>query len=275
MFKLFSKSNLVYDAHELETERNGWSRARKEIGKLVERILIRQADGVIVVSESIAKWYRDNYSLKNVYVIYNFTYKHVEQGAYHAKVFRKRLKLRDDEILFIYQGALGRGRGIEILLNVFSKVDKIKHIVFMGYGDLEKAVKNWESKYSNIHFQPAVKPEEVLLYTSAADVGICLVENLCLSYYCTMPNKVFEYVSSGLPLIVSDFPEMAKIVDHNECGWKVSLDEGSVTDLINKISKEEIEQKRSNVLKCRDDFLWEKQEKKLLTIYRTLGSCAK
>lgn len=270
-FKMFVGSKVVYDAHELETEVCGMSGIRRILSKLLERLLIYRVDIVVVVSNSIARWYKNQYNLEEVHVIKNVPYEKHSKGE-HSNILKERFSIQDDEILFIYQGVLGKSRGIEILLNVFSQVDKKKHIVFMGYGILESMVKKYESQFSNIHFQPAVRPEEVFKYTSSADIGVHLLENNCLNHFYSLPNKFFEYVFGGLPLIVSDFPDMGEIIDDYECGWKVSADEKSVADLIENISKEDIREKRSNVLKCRDNFSWDKEERKLLKIYRNLSS---
>ena len=266
LFKLFAKSRIIYDTHELETEKSGWVGIRKAIAKILGKTLIHCADSVIVVSDSIGKWYKNQYNLKEVHLIRNIPYREAGPSE-DSKLLKERFRIQDDEILFIYQGVLGRGRGIELLLNVFSKADEKKHIVFMGYGVLEDMVKEYENNFSHIHFHPAIKPGEIMSYAKSADVGIHLIENTCLNHYYCLPNKVFGYILSGLPLIVSDFPEMGKIIDDYQCGWKVAVDEKVVIDLIERISKEEIKEKKNNVLDCRNNFSWQKEEKKLLKIY--------
>ena len=184
LFKIFAKSKLIYDAHELETEKEGWVGLRRVIAKILERILIPYVDSVIVTNDSREKWYKNQYHLKEINVIKNVPYRETRisrdsnvllsgiskfpptyllppRGGDGGEGYnlKERFKIENDEILFIYQGVLGSGRGIKILLNVFSKIEEKKHIVFMGYGDLENTVKEYENKFSNIHFQPAVKPE--------------------------------------------------------------------------------------------------------------------
>ena len=75
LFKIFAKSKLIYDAHELETEKEGWVGLRRVIAKILERILIAYADSVIVVSDSIGKWYKNQYHLKEINVIKNVPYR--------------------------------------------------------------------------------------------------------------------------------------------------------------------------------------------------------
>ena len=270
LFKIFAKSKVVYDAHELETEKPGMTGIRKKISKITERLLLRYVDTVIVVSESIAEWYKGEYPSKTIYTIKNVPYAKKDKSG-KSNIFREKFNLQDDEILYIYQGVLSAGRGIDILLNIFSEIDKKKHIVFMGYGLFENRIKEYESDFSNVHFQSAVGFHEVISYTKSADVGICLLTNTCLSYFLALPNKLFEYVTSGLPVIVNDFPEMGSFVDKYECGWKVAINElSSITDLIEGMSKEDIKKKGENALKCKNRFGWHKEEEVLLEIYREL-----
>lgn len=269
LFKIALRSKLIYDTHELETERNGWSAPIRIISKVLERMLMPFIDVIFVVSDSIGEWYRANYPFKEVCVVKNVPYRKDDIDE-PSDILKQRFHIRDDEILFIYQGALGRGRCVELLLSIFSSVDKKKHIVFMGYGPFEKIVKKYENKYSNIHFQPAVEAEEVLTYTKSADVGLYLIENTCLSYQLTVGNKVYEYILSGLPLIASDYPDVWKIINEYDCGWTVSPDEGAVRDVVEKISKEAVEEKRRNTLNCRHNFGWDIEEKNMLKVYDSI-----
>lgn len=268
LFKIFAQSKVVYNAHELETEK-GKRGLRHKASKLLERLLIQHADSIIVVSDSIAEWYKNQYSLKQVYIIKNFPSQENNINE-PSNILKDTFSIQGNEILYIYQGVLSNGRSIEILLNVFSKVDKKKHIVFMGYGELKNTIKKYDNDFSNIHFQPAVKPEEILNYTKSADVGICLFENICLSYFYAQPNKLFEYIACGLPVVVSDFPDMGKIIDKNKCGWKIAINERAIKELIENISMEEIKEKKNNVLYCKGSFAWHSEEEKLLKIYKIL-----
>lgn len=268
LFKIFAQSKVIYDAHELETER-GKRGIIQKVSKLLERLLINHVDRIIVVSDSIAEWYQNQYGLEKIHIIKNFPY----QENYSSKsnnILKNTFKIQDNEILYIYHGGLTNGRSIEILLDVFSKVNRKKHIVFMGYGKLEDTVKKYEKNFPNIHFHPAVKPGDIISYAKGADVGICMIENICLSYYYSLPNKLFEYVVSGLPVIVSNFPDMGKIIDKHKCGWKSPVNEKALIDTIEKISSEEIKDKIKDVLKCKDYFVWDSEEKKLLNIYDSL-----
>jgi len=271
LFKLFRGTKVVYDAHELETERCGWGKARRALAKILERLLIYRTDLIFVVSESIGKWYVNRYKLNNLHVVYNYPRVDGQAPAGSPTILREKFGLRNDECLFIYQGVLGGGRYIDLILDVFSNIDKSKHIVFMGYGEWEDKVKAVVQKFPNMHFHPAVKPTEVLGYTRSADVGLSLIENTCLSYYTTLANKVVEYIVAGVPIITTNFPEPMKIINAYNCGWAVEAEKQVIIDLINSISKKDIEDKKNNALKCRHNFSWKAEENKLLDAYRSLG----
>jgi glycosyltransferase involved in cell wall biosynthesis len=267
LFKVFRKSKIVYDTHELATE-HGLYGIKKYLVKVLESTLIHKADQVIVVSDSIADWYKKKYSLNNVNVIMNVPIRQNDHSE--SRILKDEYGIREDEILFIYQGILCKGRGIEILLEVFSKLDEVKHIVFMGSGNLESIIKDYESRHTNIHLHPSVKMNEIISHTKSADVGVFICENINKSYLYTMPNKIFEYTMSGLPIVVSNFPDMGRFVDDNNCGWKVQPEELKVLDLISTIDKVKIKEKRIDVLKCMLKYGWHIEEKKLKQIYEKM-----
>lgn len=268
LFKIFAKSKLVYDAHELETERVGWTGLLRMAGRWLEAALIRQADSVIVVGEMIGEWYRNRYGLKHVSVIRNIPYAVVK--VQRSNVLRRALHIDDDAMVFIYQGVFSAGRSVELLLRVFARLGEERHVVFMGYGPLEELVKDYDRRFPNIHLQPAVPLKDVLTYTSGADVGLCLIENVCLSYHYCLPNKLFEYLFAGLPVVVSDCPEMVRIVEACECGWKAATDEDALVDLISSMSDVAITEKKKGAAASRHRFGWHTEGEKLIEIYQAL-----
>lgn len=266
-FKYIHKSVLIYDAHELETERMGLGSFMQKISRRFERKAMRHVDELIVVSDSIEKWYRNEYNFPRIHLIRNIP---SVPGAFPepSNYFREKFNLRSEDILFIYQGLISAGRGIKIMLEAFSRIGQNKYLIVMGYGDETHLVNKYRDQHSNILFHEVVRPEHILKYTSSADVGISLIENTCLSYYYSLPNKVFEYLSCGMPVIVSDFPDMGNLIDQCNCGWKIQPRKEDFQKLLKSITPEMILEKRENALKSREFFKWENEEKKLLDIYR-------
>jgi glycosyltransferase involved in cell wall biosynthesis len=138
----------------------------------------------------------------------------------------------------------------------------------MGYGEYENLIKKFASKYINIHFQDAVKTEEISIYTSSADIGLHVAENKSLSYYYSLPNKFFEYIHANLPVIVSEFPEMVNVLNKYECGWAVAPEnQNEFKNLVLSITFDDINKKSNQLRRCAEDFSWQKESEIYRTIY--------
>ena len=274
LLKLLWKSKLIYDAHELETESAGLSGIRKKFVKLMESFLIRSVDLTIVVSLSIAKKYTEFYPELTPLVIYNYP-KLFEIHGDNNK-FRKKFAIHDDQKIFLYQGGLSKGRGIEYLLEAFKELNKnkVRNAVFvvMGYGSLREKIIEYSKACKNIFYHAAVAPQELLAYTSSADFGFCLIENCCLSYYLCMPNKLFEYLMAEVPVVVSNLPEMKRIVIEYKVGLVIENTKHEILKSINQLAKDNGRKYRSNLKKMKHQISWETQQQKMIEAYQKILS---
>jgi len=259
-------AKLIYDAHELETERAGLYGVKQKIAKMLEKLLIKYVDNTIVVGDLIAGWYKKEYHLNNVYVIRNVPLLNTV-ATVKSNLLRKEFNIPDDDIIFIYQGIINKGRGIEIMIETFSKVANNKHLVVMGFGPLENKIIEATKRYANIHFMPAVKPQEIPLYTSGADVGLFMVENIGLSYYWCLPNKLFEYLYCDLPVIASDFPEIKNIIDTYNCGWTREPSIDNLIAIVNSTNKSDILSKKTRLKELQNNINWKVEAENLKNCY--------
>ena len=210
-------ARLIYDPHELETEANGLGRVRRVAAKFVERALYPAADAVIVVGDDIADWYQGTYGGARPAVVLNCPPRCVVPRTTRL---RDALGISPDSIIFLYQGVLGAGRGIELMLDAFQAIDDPRKVlVLMGMGPLEPFVAARTRNSASIRLHPAVPPQQLLAITASADVGLCLIEDTCLSYRLCVPNKLFEYLAAGIPPVVSNLPELARVVSRYQAGW--------------------------------------------------------
>jgi len=265
--KFFNKNvKIVYDAHEYETEINGLKGIQKILTQKLEKYLIKYADKVITVSDAIADEYVKNYNIPKPALVLNTPpYKKIQK----KDIFRETLNIPKDKTIFLYQGGLSKGRGIEILLDTFKNIDDKKTvIVFMGYGPLEELVKNASKEYVNIYFHKAVSPDVLLEYTSSADFGISTIEDSCLSYRYCLPNKIFEYLMAEIPVIVSNLFEMKRLVKDNNIGV---VAEDNNTKGLNEAIEEAVlldqNELQKNIQRVKEIYKWEEQEKVLLDVY--------
>lgn len=263
---------LIYTPHELETERNGLQRRIQGSQRQLEAEFVRQCDAIVCVSDSIAEWYQARYSIPRPVVVRNIPDQRLERRPGRAEDLRTRFNIPDPATIFLYQGALVPGRQIPQLIRVFRKASPDRHIVFMGYGKLASEVIEASVASPNIHHLPAVPSNEVLAHTRGADVGICGGENVCLSYYLSLPNKVFEYLHAGIPFLANDWPEFRRLADHTCSGWLVGEGDGDWSRAIHALSKDEIARGKHSANRAAPGLAWEHEREKLLDIYKGLLS---
>lgn len=263
-------AKLVYDTHELETETSGFKGVRQRLGKFVERLFIGRADHIFVVSDSIGDWYSKEYGLEKPTTVRNIP-QFLSSPVERVPDEMLALPIPENTIRFIYQGGFIKGRGIERLIELFA-ASPDKHLILMGSGPLLGFVRAASDTLPNVHLLPSVAPERVLSYTKGADVGICLTDNSCLSHYFSLPNKVFEYLHAGLPVIVNPLYEQQKLVSSYKCGWVASENNNEVTDLLNSIDDSALQQARIGVEVARNDLSWERERAGVERAYRELYS---
>ena len=141
----------------------------------------------------------------------------------------------------------------------------------MGYGELEKKIKLASKLYNNIFFHKVVSNNELLSYTASADIGVALIENICLSYNFCMPNKLFEYAMATLPVVVSNVKEMSAFVEKHQMG--VTVMNNTVEDfsyVIDKLLRMDFNTLSQNSRKAALENSWEHQEAKMKIVYQNL-----
>ena len=259
-------SRLVYDAHELETETNGAKGFRQRLVKWLERKLIQRVDMTIVVSESIADWYANEYGIARPPVVLNAPNKReIKNNNY----FREQLGIRDDQIILLYQGGLAAGRGVHLILDAFkARGDNKVVVVFMGYGPLQQDIQAAAAQQKNIFFYPAVAPQVVLEYTASSDFGIHLIQNICMNHDYCMPNKLFEYAMAGLPVLVSNMKDMSELVSKNNMGAVISdFSAAGINRAIDDFLLQDLTAMKANAYRVACENAWEVQEQKMLAGY--------
>ncbi len=250
---------LVYDAHELETERNGLAGLSKLADKWIEKKLIPNCDSVVVVCDSIADWYEKQYRIRRPVVVRNVPERTSLNPRPNPRLWRDRFGIREQDLVFIYQGGLFRGRRIEQFLRVFAKAREDRHIVFMGFGGMQSEVENAAKQYRNIHYTPAVKPDEVLYHTAGADVGLVGVANVCLSYYYSLPNKLFEFMLAGIPALMPKYPEMMRVTEGSGCGWVVGEEDEDWLAAIDNLTHRQVVEGKEAARIVASNLSWQKE----------------
>ena len=263
-------AKLIYDAHELETERNGSRGIRRALSRFQEKYLMPYVDHLITVSPSIRDWYAQRYPNEPISLVRNIP--QVVGSGSNSVALRKSLEIPDKALLFLYLGALNKGRGIEAILQGFEGPRIRHHVLFMGSGPLVSKIKSYSGRCRRIHYLPPVQPNEVIFYARGADVGLCLTEDSCLSYRYSLPNKLFEYLLSGLPVLASNLPDQAKIISDHQAGWVIPPNAKALREFLCQLDASTARQMRLGLSDRVKDLRWDNEAKILVGVYEGLLS---
>jgi len=266
--KLFTNSKLIYDAHELESDKNALTKTLGKMTLLAEKVLWRYIDALIVVSPSIDRWYKENVGEKYSEVILNSPLFDSNISIGDKSYLREHFSISKESKIFLYVGGLVHGRGIDLIVEAFKKSDLKSSLVFLGYGILSDELKKLAKEYPNIYVHDAVPHEKVVSVAKSADVGLCLIQNVSLSDYYCLPNKLFEYCFAEIPVLASDFPDILEVVKKYNLGKCCKLDAQSIYEAIKEFEDAK-ELPKINVNELYD-LSWNAQEEKLIKLYDAL-----
>lgn len=263
------KLKLVYDCHEFEAERNGQSALKGKAIRKMERLFFHWVAEVITVSPSIASAYVERYQLDRVDLIRNVP--HGKLPVTDSVDLRKKFDIPASALIAIYQGAFIPNRGLEQTLAAFEHISSdAVHVVMMGYGKLQPLVEQAASAQANVHFQQAVPYDQILRHTSGADFGLLSVRPTCLSYLYCLPNKLFEYIQAGLPILSNNLPDCADILAEYQVG---EVAQGGLTSkAIQDFAQELYRFPVSGFNRAQAELNWEVEEKKVRALYARIAA---
>lgn len=258
-----NKGKLIYNSRELYAFLGGHAK-KKHLSFLlraIERFFIKKCDLVLTTGELDTQFIEKMYSISNVITVRNIP-AYVKPDC--PADLRKELNIPEDKIILLYQGVLLKGRGIQ---KVFKALQKIDNAVFLILGDGEQrknfgALAEEYGVSSKVIFYGMVPNSLLINYSAAADAGIALIENISLSYYYALPNKLFEYIMAGVPVISSTLPQMKKIVD--DYGVGITANAESEEDVYIAIrnfiaDREELKKYKENCLIAAKELNWQKE----------------
>jgi glycosyltransferase involved in cell wall biosynthesis len=262
---------LIYDSHELFTELPELiDRPRtKQFWALLEKICIRKVDAVSTVCNSIAKIVETEYN-KPCVVIRNIP-------LYKSGILHNNKNELPQIKTLLYQGSLNMGRGIEKMIEAMIFLDDYK-LIIAGTGYMEEKYKKMVVDMNlsdKISFTGLLSPDALYTLTQTAQLGFSLEEKICKNYEYALPNKLFDYIQARVPVLVSNLPEMATIVEEYKVGAIIELKESlHLAILIKNIFEHEQLRKawKNNCNIAASELCWEKERTKLIEMYNTVIS---
>jgi len=218
----------IYDAHDLWLGRPRRDRSRLYFAlsqltyRFIERTFVHRAAAVITVSRPIANHLARRYGLDRVELVHNFP----DLRTPERRELRGRpdaTSIPENRRIVLYLGALMGGRGLENLVDAVPHVEGAD-LVLLGSGALEAPLVRRAREAGSadrVHLLAPVPSNEVVDYAASADVGVSPIVPSCLNYRYSLPNKLFQYMAAGVPVVASDFPQVREVVRDSGCGLVV------------------------------------------------------
>lgn len=265
---ILRRKKLVYDSHEYFTEvpeligrsfaRNAWLS--------IEKFILPRLSFSYTVCQSIADEYKIKYGV-TMQVVRNIP-------AINLSYKLKDLSFPFSNII-LYQGALNVGRGIEHIIEAMQFINDA-HFLIVGDGDISQQLKTLTAQLqlqNKVTFTGKIPLEELINYTKLATVGISLQDDTGLSYRYVLPNRLFDYIHAGVPVLASALPEMSIILNAYNIG--VLAENHNPTYLAEKLNfilndTESRKIWKENLIFAKRDLCWENEEQKLESIYKSV-----
>jgi glycosyltransferase involved in cell wall biosynthesis len=264
------KAGLVYDAHEYFTgvpELEARPLVRS-IWKIIERNIVPRLRNMVTVNTSIAGLYEEEYGVKPAVV------RNIPRSQKPTPLKRSELPgIPVEARLIVLQGA-----GINIDRGAEEAVQAMTHLrntclMIIGGGDVVYQLQKLSAELGlmdKVFFFPRMPYDELMKHTAAADIGLTLDKASNINYRFSLPNKLFDYIHAGIPVLCSDLPEVAGIVRGYNIGKVLpSHDPAMIAEALRTMLEDEsvMEIWRENLKIAARELCWEKEKEVLREIY--------
>jgi glycosyltransferase involved in cell wall biosynthesis len=261
---------LIYDSHELFCEVPEFinSRFKRNVWLALEGWIVPKLKVCITVNESIAGFFEKKYSVKFNAVrnisdsVNNFTPK-----------TKPELNLPAGKKIIILQGAgINIDRGAEELIDAMAFVENAV-LLIIGGGDVWPLLKHkitTQNLTDKIILINKIPKSELAHYTHNSDLGLSIDKNTNLNYFYSLPNKIFDYINAGVPILASRLPEIENIIrtynvgdfinDHNPENMAVKLNE--------MLKSPQLLEYKRNTVRAKSELNWASEKLKLIALIK-------
>ena len=273
------RARTIYDARDIYLDAGNLARLSGPMRWLVaraERGWARRVDRVITVNRPYAEVMASRWGVDLPLIVMNCSYRYVPPSPRERR-FHDALGLGPATRVVVYQGGFSRDRGIEQLIAAIPDVPGAT-LVLLGYGTLQAELERvvaYPATGGRVRILAAVPPTELLDWIASADVIAMPIQPTTLNHRLTTPNKLFEALAAGVPVVASDLPGMAPIVRETGCGILVDpTDPAAIAAALRDVLATPADEMSAWRARCaaaaRDSYNWERQMDGLLAEYSRL-----
>jgi glycosyltransferase involved in cell wall biosynthesis len=274
------RAPVVYDARDIYVDARNIARlpgfARRLFGA-VERRWAGRAGRVMTVNRPYAKVMAERFGVPLPAIVLNASYRRAESDL-RPRLLHERLGLAPDMRIVLYHGGLSPDRGIEQLIAALPSLPPDVHLVFLGYGPLEAWIRDRAAapeRADRVHLLPAVPPSSLIEWVASADVAAMPIQPTTLNHRLTTPNKLLEAIAAGVPVVASNLPGMAGIVEETGCGVLCDPTDpaalaAAIRSVLDTSPDDQAARRARTLAAARTRYSWEAQLEILLAEYGRL-----
>lgn len=269
MAKKVLNCKVIFDSHEIYTENNYLIDKRLYAAylQIIEKHICKRIDRVICVSHAAADYLAKRYNMDKPMVVTNCSLK--------SEQFFSEEKHDGFEVL--NHGQYYAGRGYDIMVEALPLLKDYPDIklALRGFGSLEESLRQRAKELGdeNIIFYPKVLVQELIPEASKSMVGVAITEGTCINFEVSVSNKLFEYASAGLPVIMSDIPEHRYLNDKYRFGIVIKDNKPETfAEAVIKLYTDKVfyEECAENAKKLSEEINWENEFSKLLDFEKSI-----
>lgn len=273
MAAIIRRKPIVYDSHEYFTGVPEIQNKKlvKKVWQTIERFIFPKLIHIITVNESIAQLYKEKYN-KNIRIIRNIPHK------LQSKVLKSKseLNIPEDKDFIITQGAgININRGIEELVESIQYLSNV-YLMIIGDGDVIPELKKRVAKLkleNSIIFKRSMPYDEMMQYTQHAQLGLTLDKDTNTNYKFSLPNKLFDFIHAGTPILASKIVEVEKIIKKYQIGLFIENHEPKhiAQQIRVALNRSKLNSKwKSNINKAANELHWGIEKNILIDLYKNI-----
>jgi len=265
---------LIYDSREYYIELGSVINRPmiRRFWLLLERFGIRRSDRWLTVCTGIEQELRHLYGIPPGQVVRNVP--RMLSSPVRSGYLREYFAIPADRSILLYQGGLWAAYDFEQLNRAIVQMPETV-LIYLGDGPLLKPMQEWVEDHNadeQILFHPRVVPQRLPEITSSADAGVILIPPVGKSFWYLLPNKLFEFIQAGLPVLVSNFPEMEQLVKEYRIGYSVDPTDSaaiqkSLQELLVAVRNHEFS---DGLERAARELNWEREEVAFMQVVRQL-----
>jgi glycosyltransferase involved in cell wall biosynthesis len=262
---------IVFDSHEFYTETPELTGRPfvKGIWRHIEQSIVPHLKDCLTVSDSLAKLFKEKYG-SDFKVVRNIA--ETPKNIYLKS--RSELGLPYDKKIVILQGAgINMHRGAEEAIEAMQYLHTVI-LLIIGGGDKIPFLINLAQQNGlneKVIFLSKQSPEQLFSYTAIADLVLSLDKDTNINYRYSLPNKLFDYIQAGIPVLASPLPEIKNIIEHFHIGEFIeSHDPKHIAAKIREMldNKVRYDLWKQNLELAKTELNWEKEKQTLINIFR-------